>query len=58
MNLKWIRHKGNHNNGQVLLEYVIMLLLLTVLSLSLLTLAGAFSKQGSRMIELISADFP
>ncbi|MBS1372293.1 MAG: hypothetical protein HPZ91_20305 [Lentisphaeria bacterium] len=53
-----MRRLRRRQAGQVILEYVIMLVLLTVFSLSLLALVGAFSKQGSRMIELVSADFP
>ena len=53
-----MRLRRRRQAGQVVLEYVIMLVLLTFLSLSLLALIGAFSNQGSRMIELVSADFP
>ncbi len=53
-----MRLRRGRQTGQVVLEYVIMLVLLTFLSLSLLALVGAFSNQGSRMIELVSADFP
>ena len=54
---RW-QNRRRRQHGQVVLEYVIMLVLLTFFSLSLLALIGAFSKQGSRMIELVSADFP
>lgn len=50
--------RRKRESGQVVTEYVIMLVLLTVFALSLLLLAGAFSRQGSRMIELVSAEVP
>ena len=53
-----MQRRRRRQRGQVVLEYVIMLVLLTFFSLSLLALIVAFSKQGSRMIELVSADFP
>ena len=53
-----MQRRRRRQRGQAVLEYVIMLVLLTFFSLSLLALIGAFSNQGSRMIELVSADFP
>ena len=53
-----MQRRRRRQRGQVVLEYVIMLVLLTFFSLSLRALIGAFSNQGSRMIELVSADFP
>ena len=50
--------RRKRESGQVVTEYVIMLVLLTVFALSLLLLAGAFSRQGSLMIELVSTEGP
>ena len=50
--------RRKRESGQAVTEYVIMLVLLAVFALSLLLLAGAFSRQGSRMIELVSAEVP
>ncbi len=44
--------------GQVMTEYVIMLVILTVFALALLALGGAFSRQGERIVELVSAEVP
>ena len=50
--------ESKREHGQVLLEYVIMLVLLTVFALALLTLGGAFSTQGERLVKLVSAEVP
>ncbi len=47
-----------NEKGQVLTEYVIMLVLLAVFTLALMALMGAFSSHGSRLIDLVSWDFP
>lgn len=41
-----------------MMEYVIMLVILAVFALALLALGGAFSRQGERMVDLVSAEVP
>jgi len=50
--------KRTREHGQVMVEYVIMLVLLTVFALALLALGGAFSSQSKRLVELVSAEVP
>lgn len=52
------RRQDEKSRGQVLIEYVIMLILCTVLALALLTLFGGFSHGGRRLIDLVSFDIP
>ena len=45
-------------DGQVLMEYVIMLALCTVLTLAFIALFRGASKNGRRLIDLVSFDLP
>ncbi|MBR2374604.1 MAG: hypothetical protein IKA87_10290 [Lentisphaeria bacterium] len=44
--------------GQVILEFVIMLVITVVLALALLTLSGAISDDGERMVNLVRLAVP
>jgi len=50
--------KRTREHGQVMVEYVIMLVFLAVFALALLALGGAFSNQSERLVELVSAEVP
>ena len=53
-----IRFRRRRSFGQVVTEYVIMLVLALVLALTLLALYGGFSNNGERLLTLVGYDIP
>ena len=51
-----LKHKTN--SGQVLLEYVIMLVICVAIAFSLMTLFGVFGDYGRTIIKFIGVDYP